>query len=124
MILPLGATSPDTGSRSIFIGDKVVEWTKSAPGGPTRRSHFGSCGYPPLETERTAGSDPQLGSAEGGNVTGLSDIPASWGELPANASLQAEIGWCRSEWDIHYMLALFRARQYVKTVASRRAGVI
>ena len=52
--------------------------------------------YPPPETERTAGSDYHLGSAEGGNVTGLSDIPASWGELPANASLQAEIGWCQA----------------------------
>ena len=52
--------------------------------------------YPPLESERTAGSDYHLGSAEGGNVTGLSDIPASWGELPANASLQAEIAWCQA----------------------------
>ena len=52
--------------------------------------------YPPPETERTAGSDYHSGSAEGGNVTGLSDIPASWGELPANASLQVEIGWCQA----------------------------
>ena len=42
--------------------------------------------YPPLETDRTAGSDPQLGSAEGGFVTGLSDIPEGWPTLPANAS--------------------------------------
>lgn len=52
--------------------------------------------YPPPETEWTAGSDYQLGSAEGGNVTGLSDIPASWGELPANASLQAEVSWVQA----------------------------
>ena len=52
--------------------------------------------YPPLETEWTAGSDYQLGSAECGNVTGLSDIPASWGELPANASLQAEVSWVQA----------------------------
>lgn len=52
--------------------------------------------YPPLETERMDGSDYHLGSAEGGNVTGLSDIPTSWGELPANASLQAEIAWCQA----------------------------
>ena len=49
--------------------------------------------YPPLETDRTAGSDPQLGSAEGGFVTGLSDIPEDWPTLPANASLQVEISW-------------------------------
>jgi hypothetical protein len=29
-------------------------------------------------------------------VTGLSDIPASWGQLPANATLQAEISWCQA----------------------------
>ena len=52
--------------------------------------------YPPPETERTAGSDYRLGSAEGGNVTGLSDTPAFWGELPANASLQSEIAWCQA----------------------------
>ena len=52
--------------------------------------------YPPSETDRTAGSDYHLGSAEGGNVTGLSDIPASWGELPANASLQAEVSWVQA----------------------------
>ncbi len=52
--------------------------------------------YPPLEAEWTAGSDYHLGSAEGGNVTGLSDIPASWGELPANASLQAEVSWVQA----------------------------
>ena len=52
--------------------------------------------YPPPETERTAGSDYHLGSAVGGNVTGLSDIPASWGELPANASLQAEVSWVQA----------------------------
>lgn len=52
--------------------------------------------YPPLEAEWTVGSDYHLGSAEGGNVTGLSDIPSTWGELPANASLQSEIAWCQA----------------------------
>ena len=55
------------------------------------RSWTASC--PPLETDRTAGSDSQLGSAEGGFVTGLSDIPEGWPTLPANASLQVEISW-------------------------------
>jgi len=52
--------------------------------------------YPSPETERTVGSDYHLGSAVSGNVTGLSDIPASWGELPANASLQAEVSWVQA----------------------------
>lgn len=52
--------------------------------------------YPPPDTERTAGSDYHLASALSGNVTGLSDIPASWGELPANASLQAEVSWVQA----------------------------
>ena len=46
--------------------------------------------YPPLETEWTAGSGYHLGSAEGGNVT------ASWGELPAYASLHAEVSWVQA----------------------------
>ena len=52
--------------------------------------------YPPLGAQWSSDSDNDLGSAEGGNVTGLSDIPASWGQLPANASLQAEIAWCQA----------------------------
>ena len=30
-------------------------------------------------------------------VRGLQDIPPGWGELPGNASLQAEIGWVQAE---------------------------
>ncbi|MFZ4081124.1 MAG: hypothetical protein ACOYKN_07845 [Pirellula sp.] len=52
--------------------------------------------YPPLGAQWSSDSDNDLGSAEGGNVTGLSDIPASWGQLPANASLQAENAWCQA----------------------------
>jgi hypothetical protein len=33
---------------------------------------------------------------DSGRVQGLGDIPASWGELPANASLQAELAWVQS----------------------------
>jgi len=52
--------------------------------------------YPPLAAQWTDDSDDDLGSADGGSVTGLSDIPASWGQLPANATLQAEISWCQA----------------------------
>jgi hypothetical protein len=52
--------------------------------------------YPPQALQRTPDSDCLSGSFEDVNVTGLSDIPASWGKLPANASLQAEISWCQA----------------------------
>jgi hypothetical protein len=52
--------------------------------------------YPPLEAEWTTGSEYQVESAEGGVVTGLSNIPASWGKQPPNASLQSEIAWCQA----------------------------
>ena len=29
-------------------------------------------------------------------VQGLGDIPESWGELPSNTSLQAELSWCQA----------------------------
>lgn len=46
--------------------------------------------YQPLPVaEATTASDS-------GRVRGLGDIPASWGTLPANASLQAEIGWVQA----------------------------
>ncbi|MFN9605974.1 MAG: hypothetical protein ACK6A7_21410 [Planctomycetota bacterium] len=53
--------------------------------------------YPPLATEWTTGSDDyELGSTERSIVSGLNDLPASWGQLPANASLHAEIAWCQA----------------------------
>ena len=52
--------------------------------------------YPPRGAQWTDDSDDQLESVDRGNVTGLSDIPASWGQLPANATLQAEIAWCQA----------------------------
>jgi len=53
--------------------------------------------YPPFVTVWTTGSDDdELGSVDRGNVTGLGDIPASWGQLPPNASLGAEIAWCQA----------------------------
>ncbi|MFN9850634.1 MAG: hypothetical protein ACK57P_02345, partial [Planctomycetota bacterium] len=50
-----------------------------------------------MATECATGSDDdELGSTERGTVSGLSDIRASWGQLPANASLHAEIAWCQA----------------------------
>jgi hypothetical protein len=49
--------------------------------------------YPPLEPERTTGLEYQLESAEGGNVSGLSDLPESWPKLPPNATLAVEVQW-------------------------------
>ena len=52
--------------------------------------------FPPLDTEGMPATDSQSESAPRGRVAGLGDIPASWGTLPANASLQAEIGWVQA----------------------------
>ena len=37
----------------------------------------------------------QVGDSEF-SVTGLSEIPANWGDLPANASLSAEVSWVQA----------------------------
>jgi hypothetical protein len=52
--------------------------------------------YPPLGSQWSTDSDGDLGSDDSGAVTGLSDIPASWGQLRANATLQSEIRWCQA----------------------------
>ena len=52
--------------------------------------------FPPLDTDGTPATDSQSGSAHGGRVTGLGDIPEDWPQLPANASLAAEIQWVQS----------------------------
>ena len=52
--------------------------------------------FPPLDTGRTLATDSQSELAHGGRVTGLSDIPASWPEMPANSSLQNEVSWVQA----------------------------
>ena len=52
--------------------------------------------FPPLDTEGMPGTDSQSESAHRGRVQGLGDIPASWGTLPANASLQSELNWVQA----------------------------
>ena len=49
--------------------------------------------YPPLPVKETPEKPAEPAT---GRVQGLGDIPASWGELPANASLQAELGWVQA----------------------------
>jgi hypothetical protein len=48
--------------------------------------------YPPLTRSRAPATESQAVPEDPG-VTGLGDLPADWGELPANASLQVEISW-------------------------------
>ena len=48
--------------------------------------------FPPVTAEWTDDSE----SVDCGFVSGLSDIPASWGQLPPNSTLQAEIAWCQA----------------------------
>ena len=52
--------------------------------------------FPPLDTEGMPGTDSQSESAHRGRVAGLGDIPASWGTLPPNASLQSELNWVQA----------------------------
>ncbi len=49
--------------------------------------------YPPLPVAE-ATAEPV--ADDGGRVRGLGDIPASWGTLPANASLQSELNWVQA----------------------------
>ncbi|MFO7903005.1 MAG: hypothetical protein R6U98_10110, partial [Pirellulaceae bacterium] len=50
---------------------------------------------PPTATKvHGALSQPQEGDTA--RVQGLGDIPADWPQLPENASLQAELGWCQA----------------------------
>lgn len=51
--------------------------------------------YPPIVTVAVTGDTGEQDATDT-RVQGLSDIPAPWGELPANASLQAEIGWSQA----------------------------
>ena len=51
--------------------------------------------FPPIVTV-AATDETGEEDATDTRVQGLGDIPASWPELPGNASLQAEIGWCQA----------------------------
>jgi hypothetical protein len=52
--------------------------------------------YPPMPMA-VATVDPGLIEAAGDTrVQGLSDVPSDWPQMPDNASLQAEIGWCQA----------------------------
>jgi hypothetical protein len=50
--------------------------------------------FPPLPPEDLPAVSQE--SAVRGRVTGLGDIPGDWPELPENASLQSELGWCQA----------------------------
>ncbi|TWU13330.1 hypothetical protein CA54_21650 [Symmachiella macrocystis] len=63
--------------------------------------------YPPLQNRTLSYSEDANDSAnrtlswshrpvDDGQIQGLSAIPDSWSELPANASLSAEIGWVQA----------------------------
>ncbi len=48
--------------------------------------------YPPLPVVEATAEPASIS----GRVQGLGDIPASWGTLPANASLQSELNWVQA----------------------------
>ncbi len=49
--------------------------------------------YPPMSP---AAATPASQQADSGRVQGLADIPTRWPEMPANASLAAEIAWVQA----------------------------
>lgn len=51
-----------------------------------------------IPTEVTAGTarEPEASAREDGAVSGLSEIPEHWGQLPANAPLGREIQWVQA----------------------------
>ena len=51
---------------------------------------------PPLEGTLFPSALESAAASTSGRVQGLGDIPPSWPELPANASLQAELAWVQS----------------------------
>jgi hypothetical protein len=69
--------------------------------------------YPPVDPKRqnsadlkndasqaltvTSGNDSQASPLRSGVIHGLADLPPDWPELPANASLAAEVGWVQAE---------------------------
>ena len=56
--------------------------------------------YPPepvVEPNRTMSANRTMAASDAsGPIQGLGDIPASWPELPANASLAVEVGWVQA----------------------------
>ena len=57
--------------------------------------------YPPpdVPAQEATMSPPQpktTMSPDSGQIQGLSDLPGSWPQLPANASLNSEIGWVQA----------------------------
>lgn len=57
--------------------------------------------YPPLQKAEPAAVEAEPAGAlspigDSGQIVGLSEIPAAWPELPANASLASELSWVQS----------------------------
>jgi hypothetical protein len=56
--------------------------------------------YPPLGKAHAAGvqttEKAQFAPSDDGSIQGLNTLPKAWPELPANASLQAEVAWVQA----------------------------
>ena len=82
-------------------------WAEAAKFKETARADFRAKGAKRAEAveaawEAMAEAYPALPEAEAAaasisvRVQGLGDIPESWGELPSNTALQAELSWCQA----------------------------
>lgn len=82
---PASGTPPYAGTRAEGVGsDRMRDRGKA---GISARSSAGM-GVPPAL--------PNLEVDRSDRLSGLGKIPSSWPELPANASLQVEIGWVQA----------------------------
>ena len=80
-------------------------WTEASNFRETARADFRTKGMGRQEAveaawEAMAEAFPALPDAIDEDISirvqGLGDIPESWGELPSNTSLQAELSWCQA----------------------------
>lgn len=87
--------------KDVIRQDVAAGLTKAAAGDHAWRAALAA--FPPAGEEpetlappEQAGGEKPVARGESGQIQGLSDIPADWPELPANAGLQAEIGWVQA----------------------------
>lgn len=73
----------------IRIGNSVDAGQATEDGKGEIPIRIGNSGGPDSDTYRKLGDDS-------GSIQGLAEIPEGWPELPANASLAAELGWVQA----------------------------
>lgn len=84
---------PAKGRETFIWGEMDRLYPELPPGDSSRTLSATRSGGEPVKTVETT-STPQVADTR---VKGLGDLPPSWPEIPANASLAAEVGWVQAE---------------------------